>query len=272
MEEEKIINGNCWVAYFDILVFRKLMKNFPIWYVRDVLKQALDTGKRSNVKCKFIFFSDSFIFYTDDDSHDAFSCIEVTSSLFFRAMFLGKEKIPMRGCLNVGRFCADEDNRIFFGPALIEAYDCAEGQNWIGFVLSEKTREKLSSFESAGIKSGYKNRYVEYLVPYKKEPNEKEPKLRNLLAYNLNLLTTIGNTGQARGQQYELWTALGFMKYVAQMLSIKKGNQSIDVEESSDYEEIITKYDNTEKFMFWLYPALKEMAEKQNTSENVKTL
>jgi hypothetical protein len=267
MEEEKIINGNCWVAYFDILGFRKLMKNFPIWYVRDVLKQALDMGKRSNVKCKFIFFSDSFIFYTSDDSQESFSCIEGTSALFFRAMFLGKEKIPMRGCLNVGRFCADEENRIFFGPALIEAYDCAEGQNWIGFVLSEKTREKLSSFESAGIKSGYKNRYREYEVPY-----NKEPRLRNLLAYNLNLLTTIGDTGQARGQQYELWTALGFMKGVAQMLSTKKGNQSADIEKCSDYDEIITKYDNTEKFMFWLYPALKEMTEKQNASGNVKTL
>jgi len=244
MEEENIINGNCWVAYFDILGFRKLMKNFPIWYVRDVLKQALDTGNRSNVKCKFIFFSDSFIFYTSDDSPESFSCIEGTSALFFRSMFLGKEKIPMRGCLNVGRFCADEENRFFFGQALIEAYDCAEGQNWIGFVLSEKTREKLSSFESAGIKSGYKNRYREYKVPYKEE-------LRNLLAYNLNLLTTIGNTGQARSQQYELLRALDHMKYVAQMLS------------TNDYEEIITKYDKTEEFMFWLYPALKEMTKNR---------
>jgi hypothetical protein len=266
MEEEKIISGNCWVAYFDILGFRKLMGNFPIWYVQDVLKQALDTGKRSNVKCKFIFFSDSFIFYTDDDSHDAFSCIEVTSSLFFREMFLGKEKIPMRGCLNVGRFCADEENRIFFGPALIEAYDCAEGQNWIGFVLSEKTREKLANFESVGINSGYKDRYVEYSVPYK-----KEPKLRSLLTYNLKLLTTIGNTGQARSQQHALWEAFSYMKYVAQMLSTKKVDKSADIEKSSDYDEIITKYDNTEKFMFWFYPALKEMAEKQNTSGNVKT-
>ena len=253
MEEEKIINGNCWVAYFDILGFRKLMKNFPIWYVRDVLKQALDTGKKSNVKCKFVFFSDSFIFYTEDDSMNSFSCIEGTSALFFHEMFLGKEKIPMRGCLNIGRFCADEENRIFFGPALIEAYDCAEGQNWIGFVLSEKAREKLASVEFAGIKSGYKNRFVEYSVPY-----NKGPKTRNLLAYNLNLLTTIGNTGQARNQQYQLLMALDQMRSVAQMLSTKKGNQSADIENCSDYEEIITKYENTEKFLFWCYPWLKE--------------
>lgn len=265
MEEEKIINGNCWFVYFDILGFRKMVEKLRDWVVEEKYKKTLEIGKESNIKCKFKFFSDSFIFYTENDSQEAFSCIEATSALFFQAMFL--EKIPMRGCLNWGQFYADEENGIFFGPALIDAHDWAEGQKWIGFVLSEKARERLAGIESAGIKSDYENRYREYKVPYNKEP-------RLLLAYNynLNLHTTIGNTGQARSQQYELWTALGFMKGMAQMLSITKVNQSADVEKSSDYDEIITKYDNTEKFMFWLYPALKETAGKQNTSGNVKTL
>jgi hypothetical protein len=265
MENEKIINGNCWVVHFDILGFSKMVGNFPVWFVQDECEKALERSKSSNIKCKFKFFSDSFIFYTENDSHDAFSCIEGTSSLFFHAMFLGR--IPMRGCLNWGQFYADEENGIFFGPAQIEAYKLAEEQNWIGLVLSEKAKKKLASFESTSIKSGYKNRYVEYSVPYK-----KEPKLRNLLAYNLNLLTTIGNTGQARGQQHALWEALNHMKYVAQMLSTKKENQNADIEKCYDYEEIIAKYDNTEKFIFWFYPALKEMTEKQNTSGNLKTL
>jgi len=28
MEEEKIINGNCWIAYFDILGFKNLLEPF----------------------------------------------------------------------------------------------------------------------------------------------------------------------------------------------------------------------------------------------------
>ena len=256
MKNNKIINGNCWVVHFDILGFSKMVKKFPVWFVQEECKKALEKGKRYNIKCKFKFFSDSFIFYTEDEAMNSFSCIEGTSSLFFRAMFLGR--IPMRGCLNWGHFYADEENGIFFGLAQIEAYKLAEGQNWIGFVLSEKAREKLAGFEPTGIKSGYKNRYAEYSVPYK-----KEPKLRNLLTYNLNLLTTIGNTGQAKSQQYALLEALDYMKYVARMLSTKRGIQGEDVEKSSDYEEIITKYDNTEKFMFWLYPALKERAKNR---------
>jgi hypothetical protein len=269
-QDNKIINGNCWVAYFDILGFSKIVEIFPVCFVLEEYKKALEESKRSNIKCKFKFFSDCFIFYTEDDSMDSFSCIEGTSALFFRAMFLKKElpHFPMRGCLNWGQFYADEENGVFFGPAQIEAYKLAEGQNWIGFVLSEKTREKLISFESVGIKSGYKKRYMEYKVPY----NEK-PKLRNLLAYNLNLLTTIGNTGQARNEQYQLWKALDYMKYLAlQMLLKNKTDKSVDIEKCSEYKEIITKYDNTEKFMFWLYPALKEMIKKQSPSENMKTI
>jgi len=241
-DSKNIIDGNRWVSYFDILGFKKLMENFPTLYVRDVLKQALDAGRKCKIKCKFVFFSDTFIFYTDNDSQESFACIEAASSLFFHEMFLGREKIPMRGCLNIGRFCTDEKNRIFLGPAFIEAHDCAEGQDWIGLVLSEKVRETLESPEFKGIKFGYKNRYVEYPVPYK-----EEAKFRNLLAYNLNLLTTVGYTEQARCEQQRLWDAFVFMKSVAQMISEEKGDKAI-----------MTKYDNTEKFMLQCYPALKK--------------
>lgn len=265
-QDNNIVNGKCWVVHFDILGFSKMVENFPVWFVQEEYKKALEKGKRSNIKCKFKFFSDSFIFYTENDSTNSFSCIEGTSALFYRAMFLGR--IPMRGCLNWGQFYADEENGIFFGPAQIEAYKLAEEQNWIGFVLSKKAREKLASFESVGVKSGYKNRYREYNVPY-----NKDPKLRSLLAYNLNLITTIGNTGQARNEQYQLWMALDYMKWlVPQMLLKNKTDKSVDIEKCSEYKEIITKYDNTEKFMFWLYPALKEMIKKQSPSENMKTI
>jgi hypothetical protein len=254
---KNIINGNCWVAYFDILGFSKMVENFPVWFVLEEYKKALEKSKRSNIKCKFKFFSDSFIFYTENDSQDAFSCIEGTSALFFQAMFLGR--IPMRGCLNWEQFYADEENGIFFGPAQIEAYKLAEGQNWIGFVLSKKTMEKLTSFESVGIKSGYKNRYKEYKVPY-----NKDSKLRKLLAYNLNLLTTIGNTGQARNQQYQLWMALGDMEYKAcLMLRKKKGNRIVNLKKCLEYKKITTIYKNTRKFMLCVYPALKEMTKNR---------
>ncbi|MCX5637809.1 MAG: hypothetical protein NTX52_08980, partial [Planctomycetota bacterium] len=98
MEAEKIINGNCWVAYFDILGFSNMVKSFHVEFVREKLQETRKESKQYNVNCKSIFFSDSFVFYTENDSQDSFRGISAASELFFQARFL--EKIPMRGCLN----------------------------------------------------------------------------------------------------------------------------------------------------------------------------
>ncbi len=256
MESDKIINGNCWVVHFDILGFSNMVEKFPVWFVQEEYKKALEEGRKYNMKCKFKFFSDSFIFYTDNDSHDSFSGIEVTSAIFFQSMFL--HEIPMRGCLNVGQFYADEGNGIFFGPAHIEAYKLAEGQNWIGLVFSEKTRGKFECFESAGFKSNIRFRYQEYEVPYK-----KKPKRRKLLAYNLKLVPNY-NEESVRAAIERLWIALGDMKYKAvPMLRKKKGNKIVNLKKCLDYRKIITKYENTKKFMLYIYPELKEKIKKQ---------
>lgn len=249
-QDNKIINGNCWVAYFDILGFSDVVKNLHVWFVRKEYEKALKEGRKYNVRCKFKFFSDSFIFYTDNDSQDSFRGIEVTSAIFFRSMFL--HGIPMRGCLNTGRFYADEENGIFFGPAHIEAYRLAEGQNWIGFVLSEKTKKKLADFELIGFKSTYNCRYRKYKVPY-----NEEPKLRNLLAYNLRLIPNY-NEDSARNVIKRLWIALGNMEYKAVLiLRKKKGDKIINLKRCNDYKKIIAKYENTKKFMLHIYPELK---------------
>jgi hypothetical protein len=155
--------------------------------------------------------------------------------------------IPMRGCLNIGKLYANEKNGILFGPAHIEAYRLAEGQNWIGFVLSEKTRKKVRNF-----KSTYNLRYLAHKVPY----NEK-PKLRNLLAYNLKLVSTVNST--------RLSVALGNMKHKAiLMLRKEKGNKIVNLKRCNDYKKIISKYENTRKFMLRVYPELKEKIKKQS--------
>jgi hypothetical protein len=244
MEDKKMINGNRWVVHFDILGFRSMVKNFPVWYVRDECKKAIEKGKTSNIKCRFKFFSDSFIFYTDDDLIESFYCIEGTSALFFRAMFLGR--IPMRGCLNVGQFYADEENGIFFGPAHINAHDLAESQQWIGYIFSEEAREKLAGFEVLGVKAGYKKRYVEYEVPFKGYR-------KCMLVYNLVL------SSNNSGTQNELYTAFENMKITAVEVILNEGkNRNVDNGKQLKDEEIIGKYKNTEEFLLHVYPDLKD--------------
>lgn len=257
MENNKnIINGNCWVAYFDILGFRYIVKSFLPEFVRKEYKKALREIEKCNVICKSKFFSDTFIFYTENDSQDSYRRIRAASMIFFRVMFLRNKtpKFPMRGCLHVGQFYVEEEDGIFFGPALIDAYEWAEGQNWIGFVLSKKAREKLETYESEGFKLNNDQWFLEYEVPYKKEP-------KRLLTYMVNPLDK--NDDAIKLHQNRLWSALEEMESTARLMFLKEnGNEIIDLEKCPKYGKISTKYKNTRKFLLYAYPALKEKAKR----------
>jgi len=264
MENDKIINGNCWVAYFDILGFSNMVESFPVNFVLEKYKVAIDTSNDYSEACKIKvkLFSDSFVFYTENDSQDSFRGITTASAVLFQKMFL--KEIPMRGCLNVGQFYADEKNGVFFGQAITEAHNLAEGQNWLGFVLTEKTREKQMDFESVGFKSNNKLRYLEYEVPYKQKPYR-----RKLPTYNLNLLFIDYHTAEAKDFQKRLLIALGNMQFKAiLMLRQRKKGENAAVEKSPEYKKIITKYKNTRQFLCYVYPTLKGRKTKKLNGVN----
>lgn len=250
MENDKVIDGNCWVAYFDILGFSNMVRSFPVEYVKEEYKKAIKKGEEYHVNCRFMFFSDSFIFYTENDSHNSYCGISAASELFFEAMFL--KEIPMRGCLNVGQFYADEENGIFFGQALIKAYHLAEGQNWIGFVLSETARKKSVVF-----KANKDFWYLEYEVPY-----IEEPKHRKLLAYYPNILIMQSFPEPANHQQTRLLGALDTMELKAQLI-YRKDNKLVDKAKDPDFIRLMSKYRNTREFFTKAYPLLRNRFEQK---------
>lgn len=253
MENDKIINGNCWVAYFDMLGFKDDVEHFPPEGVLEKYIEVLKEIEKHNVNCKF--FSDSFVFYTEDDSETSFRGIDAALKFFFQKMFI--RLIPMRGCLNVGQFYVDEEKGIFFGRSLIEAHNLAEGQNWIGFVFSEKVREKLNDF-----KAKYPNRYwdelekhyLEYQVPYKKK------KKRSLLVYNLTVNPYLSNQ-QAKHDQCTLWNSLTTMEDIA---FIHLNKRIVGLKKCPEHTNITIKYKNTKDFLLYVYPTLKGIVRKKN--------
>ena len=104
-QKDNIINGNCWIAYFDVLGFKNKVVNFPIEFIRDKLNEALEHGRQFNAICRFKHFSDSFIFYTENDFSDSFLKIRDISMYFYSALFTEFKipPFPIRGCLNVGQ-------------------------------------------------------------------------------------------------------------------------------------------------------------------------
>ncbi len=223
MENDRIIYGNCWVTYFDMLGFRKKIDEHEgnvDSFVRSIYNRMVGEAENRSERIAralgyvgYAWFSDTFIFFTKDDTFGSYSNIELLSNEFLRSMIYKQH--PLRGALTVGEFYADKDKYIFVGPTLIRAYDYAEGQKWIGLVLTPEARKKLGERDYAVNIIDYK----EYEVPIKPEKIEE----RRLLARDISELR----------------------EYIVQMQNVAKRER--------DYEEKLKViYDNTLKFIAWL--------------------
>lgn len=157
MKDEKIINGNCWVAYFDILGFKNethLNKGqLPVLaYMYSEVAKLINTMneelKEVGAQYDCLWFSDSFLFYSFDDSINSYNLINFAARQLFDYM-INTKKWPLRGALTVGDFYADKNRNIYLGEALIDAINFTEKQDWIGWVLTPNAPAKL-------VASGYK--------------------------------------------------------------------------------------------------------------------
>ena len=146
---------------------------------------------------------------------------------------------------------------------MIEAYELAEQQNWIGFVLSEKTKERLENFESDGrtIWDIYQRYYPRYDVPCKKGKC-------SLPVYSLSLRDNYGENEKAKEAVY-LWNSLIFMQ--------KKAKQYIDATAKNSqkwiqYRKIMRKHKNTKYFLLKVFPVLRTLVRNKTKHISQRTL
>lgn len=179
-QDNKIINGNCWVAYFDILGFENQVLDFQKQYgsgnldvfVKNYYEEILEyiesqLKKQTEfmpVRFDYVCSSDTFLFFAPDASKDSYLTMDSIGRHFFVGMIW--KRIPFRGALTIGDFYADKEKNIFVGQGLIDAYKYAEKQDWIGYVLTPKVYEKL--FET-NLDLRRRSDYVEYDVPIKRK-------------------------------------------------------------------------------------------------------
>jgi hypothetical protein len=247
----------CWIAYFDLLGFRSLVENRSIWEVRKCYEEALDEVNRKCYWTPAMWFSDTFLFYTQDDSRDSFGKIVGASEGFFRRML--KNLIPVRGCLAFGEFYAGPKGTLF-GPALIKAYDEAEAQDWLGFILSEEAENKVKQYEING-RSVYDNLrehyFREYDVPFKKVESQRGQEPRSI-EYRRRLVYTI-NLGSPRHGSEDpesarlLWNDLDHMQAISHLA------KNLDDEKR---QSINRKYENTKAFLMDTVPKLSDYVRK----------
>lgn len=273
---------SCWIAYFDLLGFENRVKLFHVGAILDDYKVALDEIKGYANGLEARWFSDTFLFYTGDDSIDSFRSMNVACQSFLRRM-MGR-RIPLRGCLTVGDLYIDNQDGVLVGPALIEAYRTAEGQDWLGFVLTDKATEKIKQYDVNGrsLHDGLiEHSYRYYDVPFKR--NHSIPRLLRRLSVALlgrefkslvrrkSLVGTMSLLPSHGREQPELvanlYRELENMEYEASVVlrQLQKAHLtwSQRLRLRIRRRDIIRKYTETKNFLLDTVPELRESAHGQ---------
>jgi len=242
MENDNVMYGKYWVAYFDILGFKNLIGKNHVSNVKNIYDEAVEAAELARWAVHGKWFSDTFLLYARNDIEVSLDRIVCAVQLFFRQMFM--RWIPVRGCLNLGDFYVNEDNGIFFGPALNEAYELAEKQSLIGLVFTKKAENKIRSYQERHKKSSKLfESQCEYGVPC------KSGRILNLLVYDLSY---DGRHNPKNEEVKDLWNSLIKMEKRAKIFN------------DLCNESVIAKYENTKNFLLEVFPILKKNIEDKN--------
>lgn len=166
-----------WVGFFDLLGITNNIKNKDtisvfVLYQR-AIEQIIDKGMAwDNVE--FVWFSDSFLIYTTDNSIHSFVAIDSICHWFCYFLITGGTPVPIRGSISCGSFYADKENNLFFGKSLVEAYEYGEAQNWIGFILCPSAEKQLKIFDHPAERL---DNYAYTNIPFNKRISELIPYL-----------------------------------------------------------------------------------------------
>lgn len=169
MTSETDFRPNCykqrWVAYFDLLGIERLVRESHAISVFDTLDDANEDFHRQRgfgQNVERLWFSDTYIFFSQDDSAASFASVEATARHFFLALV--QKGIPLRGAMAFGELYVDKENDIFFGKALVEAYRFGEHQDWIGFLLTPSTVDQM---KAVGLPAQKRINYRWSKIPWK---------------------------------------------------------------------------------------------------------
>lgn len=201
------------IAYFDYLGFKQFIENNDLQYQQRIIgnnfrdieyalgqgkmkktkKGAIADLKESKINC--INFSDTIVFWTNDDSEE--SLMEIIKVAYTFNWQTVVHFFPARGALVYGEIIYvdfeqhNDAGGIYninsvFGKGLVEAHEKAEKQHWAGTVIDStlinelvKRNYKVDSFLSPYAKK--------YKVPYKKEPELFEEYVLNIVNVKRNL-------------------------------------------------------------------------------------
>jgi hypothetical protein len=162
-EFDDSLNKPRWVAWFDLLGVTELITRGEMFVVHDAYAKAVNEA-RAEKDVNTFWFSDTFVFFTESSDKADFVDINSTAQHFMSNLIL--RTVPARGAISAGLVYADLTHSIHFGPALIDAYRYAEGQDWLGLIL---TPEAVAHLKEIGMDPDIQlpHSYARWPVPFK---------------------------------------------------------------------------------------------------------
>jgi hypothetical protein len=151
--------GKRWVSYFDLLGFGKRVCECGLvagFVEIDRCLQEVRSTEQFGGNTESAWFSDTFLFYSSDDSRSSFCAVAEASRRFFDELLVSR--IPLRGALAFGDFYADKANSLFLGKALVDAHEYGERFDWLGFVLHRTALQHMAEV-SQPVKDLYYKRW-----------------------------------------------------------------------------------------------------------------
>jgi len=159
------ITAERYVVYIDIMGFKNMVAAQPpsaIYNMMKVINSSRDSSAKIGLvvaqeKMKFLIksttYSDSIMLYSRDSSPVSLNLILLATSRLVADLF--EKRIPHKGAIACGVMTLDDENSIFFGQPLIDAYLLQEELHFYGVVMHHTAELKLTKETQMGLMVQY---------------------------------------------------------------------------------------------------------------------
>ncbi|MFM9985552.1 MAG: hypothetical protein ACKVOK_10000 [Flavobacteriales bacterium] len=151
---------NRFIGFIDIMGFKNLIETksqSEIYAVMKMLHGIRETdiagymtkdggATFTTERIRTVFFSDSLIFYTEDDSEICYHLLLNTMTAVTSGFYeLG---VPFKGAIAYGEFTADVTRSIYFGQPLVDAFLLQEDLALYAMILHDSMDEVMSRYRA----------------------------------------------------------------------------------------------------------------------------
>lgn len=152
-----------WVAYFDLLGFSRMASansDFGRQLVLDIyaeavaiLKEVSKEATGHSVPVTAVWFSDSFLMYTESDSPLEYRAIMSASKRFIEKQIWNG--VPACGIIGFGKMFAHAEKNTFIGKVLCDVVRMEQKLHSVGLFMSKDAGEKAESYNLFPTRHGF---------------------------------------------------------------------------------------------------------------------